>query len=49
MLSGRGRALTGCGSAPLGIDDLRPAVADLQGERGKVIESQRAKTGRGGG
>ena len=33
--------------APLGIDDLRTAVADMQGERGKVLELQRAKAGRG--
>ena len=33
--------------APLGIDDLRNAVADMQGERGKVIDIQKAKAGRG--
>ena len=33
--------------APLGIDELRTAVADMQGARGKVIELQRAKEGMG--
>lgn len=33
--------------APLGIDDLRTAVSDMQGERGKVIELQKAKAARG--
>lgn len=33
--------------APLGIDDLRAAVTDMQGDRGKVIELQKARAGRG--
>lgn len=33
--------------APLGIDDLRTAAADMQGERGRVIELQRVKAERG--
>ena len=32
--------------APLGIDDLRAAVADVHGERGKVIELEKAKANR---
>ncbi|MSQ04178.1 MAG: DUF4102 domain-containing protein [Myxococcales bacterium] len=33
--------------APLGIDELRDAVADVHGERGKVIELARERAGRG--
>ncbi len=33
--------------APLGIDDLRSAVEDMQGDRGKVIEQQKTKIAQG--
>jgi integrase len=31
--------------APLGMDDLRTAVAGMQGERGRVIELRKSQTG----